>query len=530
MDATTPLHPPVRLRAVIDAGLVTDEVAEVLVGLHRATEPHRQALLQARKDLAHRVAAGGELGQDQSTRGVREDGSWQVAPAPEDLQVRHVELAGAATADMAAVARTSGADVWVADLEDSLVPTWERLTAAHRTLTDWVTDPAADLPTLVVRPRGLHLDEGHILVDGEPVAAAVADVTLFLVHQSQGLLAGGSGPYLALPKVETSAEAQWWDALLTRAEDLLGLPHATVRVSLLVETVHAAYQLEEILHALRERVTALTAGRYDYVFSHLRTYARRPDHILPDRDSFTMSTRFLRAYTDLLVHTCHRRGAHALGGPVAEVPGGTLDDSTLQVQARVSREKVREARQGFDGAWVLHPALVPVARAAFTTVQRDLAGAPRPRPAAPAVVDPEVLSDISMLPGTPTLSGLRTNIRVSLRYLTSWLSGEGTIEMDGHLEDFGTVELARLQVWQWAYHEVQLAEGPTTGPLLIGRVLEEEIAILTRRLPAAGRHISLAADLLREAFGPGEPPAFISHRAYAVLLGLEAEAGAETAA
>ncbi|MCE0486624.1 aldolase/citrate lyase family protein [Ornithinimicrobium sediminis] len=530
MDATTPLHPPAALRGAADAGLLDERVTQVLAELHRTAEPQRQELLRARKDLAHRVTTGAELGQDPVTRDLREDGSWQVAAPPRDLQRRSVELAGAATADMAAVARTSGADVWVADLEDALVPTWERLTAAHRTLTDWVQDPAGDLPTLVVRPRGLHLDEAHLLVDGAPVAAPVADTTLFLAHQAAALLERGSGPYLYLPKIETHAEAQWWDSMLAHAEELLGLAHGTVRVSVLIETVHAAYQMEEILHALRGRVTALTAGRYDYVFSHLRTYARRADHILPDRDSFTMSTRFLRAYTDILVHTCHRRGAHAIGGPVAEVPGGTLDDSTLQVQARVSREKVREARQGFDGAWVLHPALVPVARAAFATVQRGAAGSARPRPDSPAVVDPQVLSDISMLPGTPTLSGLRTNIRVSLRYLTSWLSGQGTLEIDGHLEDFGTVELARLQVWQWSHHEVQLAEGPTVGPLLLGRVLEEEIAILTRRLPAAGRHITLAADLLRETIGPDEPPAFISHRAYAVLLGLEGEPGAETAA
>lgn len=296
-----------------------------------------------------------------------------------------------------------------------------------------------DVPTLIVRPRGLHLDEEHVLIDGVPVSASVIDTVLFVARHGHDLRRRGSAPYLCLPKLEHHGEAAWWDDLLGRLEDLLDLPRHTIRVSVLIETAAAAYQLEEILHALRHRVTALTAGRYDYVFSHLRAYAERPDHVLPDRDTFTMSTRFLRAYTDLIVRTCHRRGAHAIGGPVAEVPRGAADDAGHRAQARVRRDKAREAAQGFDGAWVLHPSLVSVAREAFTTAARSGRAV---HPSTAPVPDPDALGDVSGLAGSPTLAGLRTNLRVSLRYLTEWLGGAGTCEIDGHLEDFGTVELA----------------------------------------------------------------------------------------
>jgi malate synthase len=505
---------------------VTDEAPDVLdrrasavlAALERSSRQGRAELLAARADLADRVRAGAELALRDDTAVIREDGSWRVDPPPDDLGTRQVELCAPATEADARVALSSGADTWVADLEDGLVPTWERLVGAHRVLAGTVDrrfgqEPG---PTLLVRPRGIHLDEAHLEVDGAPVSAPVADIGLFLVHQGRRLVDAGSGPYLYLPKLESYEEALWWDELLTAAEELVGLAPATVRVSVLIETVQAAYQLEEIVHALRHRLTALAAGRWDYVFSHLRTYATREDQVVPDRDSFTMSTRFLRAYTDLVVRTCHRRGAHAIGGPVAEVPGGPFDDTTLRAQARVRRDKAREAGQGFDGAWVLHPALVPVARAPFTAADRaDRARADT----GPMPVDGEALRDISALPGTATLSGLRYNVRASLTYLTGWLAGQGTCVIDGHLEDFGTVELARMQVWQWAHHGVRLAEGPTVGPLLLSRLVSEEVAVLRRRVAAADQRIEQAAELLVAAFEVVPPLPFLSQRAYAVLLG-----------
>jgi malate synthase len=468
---------------------VLDDTARSLVAaLEARSRDRRRDLLRARRELARRVDEGEELAQPEETRSIREDASWQVAPPPEDLRVRQVELATPATAEQARAAASSGADVWVADFEDSLVPTWDRLANGHRVVTEAVTSWDGG-PTVVVRPRGLHLVEAHLQLDGEPVGAPVADVGLFLAGAGRALVERGRTPSLYLPKLESHEEAAWWDDLLTAAEELLGLAPNTVRVSILVETVQATYQLEEILHVLRHRVTALAAGRWDYVFSHLRTYATRRSHVLPDLDSFTMNTRFLRAYTDLIVRTCRYRGAQALGGPVTEVPGGPFDDTTLRAQARVRRDKTREARQGFVGAWVLHPAQVPIARQAVagTAPEEDL----------------------------PT--GLRTNLRASLTYLTGWLAGEGTCVLDGHLHDFGTVELARLQVWQWAHHDVRVAEGPLVGELLLSRMLADEISILRRRIGDDSR-VDLAAELLEDALYAEEPPAFLSVRAYEVLL------------
>lgn len=495
-----------------------DEAGLAALGtLERETRDERAELLQARKDLARRVRAGEDLDLLPATRTIREDPRWRVAPPPVDLTYRLAELATPATAEAAKAALAVRADVWVADLEDGLVPTWSRLLAAHRAIGEVIGSRAAnERPVLMVRPRGIHLDEAHLLLDGAPVSAPVADVGLFLALQARALLDQGSAPFLYLPKLETYEEAQWWDGLLAAAEEAMDLPPGTVRVSVLVETVQAIHQLEEIVHALRARLTGLTAGRWDYVFSHLRIYASRPDHVLPDRDSITMNTRFLRTFTDLIVRTARRRGAQALGGPVAVVPGGPFDDTTLRASALIRRDKSQEARQGFDGAWVLHPALVDLAREPFAQAAAT-ASAPAPRPAGPAPVDAAELRDVSGLPGSPTLSGLRYNLRAALSYLTDWLAGQGTCAIEGHLEDFGTVELARLQVWQWVHHGVRMAEGPVTSPLLLDRVLADQVRILCRSVSDPSR-VEQAAALLREAVLAQEPPAFLSREAYGVLL------------
>jgi malate synthase len=376
----------------------------------------------------------------------------------------------------------------------------------------------------MVRPRGLHLDEAHVLIDDAPLGAPVADVVTFLALNGRTLVENGSGPYLYLPKLETWQEARWWDTLLHHAEDLLGLPPGCTRVSVLVETVQAAYQLEEIVHVLRERVTGLAAGRWDYVFSFLRTYGARPDHALPDRDSFTMNTRFLRAYTDLIVRTCHRRGVQAIGGPVALAASGPFDESVAMTHARVNRDKAREAKQGFDGAWALHPALVPVVRAPFEERDRQAGSGAQERlreeGQIPSVtVDAAALRDVSSLPGTATLTGMRTALRSALTYLTGYLAGEGTLTLAGHIEDIGTVELARMQLWQWMTHGQRFAEGPTMSPLLLDRVLEDEVALVRRR-GAREELLSHAVALLRGSVVAEEPPAFLSVQAYEVLLRL----------
>lgn len=510
---------------------VLEPAAELLVVLERSSRARRADLLAQRREVSRKVREGGELAVDPASAQIRSDDSWQVAAPPAELAVRQVELATPATADQARAALSSGADVWVADLEDSLVPSWDRLVGAHRVIATTVAQHVPARPVLMMRPRGLHLEEAHLEVDGAPVSAAVADVGIFLGGQAAALIEAGSAPYLYLPKVESAQEAAWWDALFATAEAHLGLPTGAIRVSVLVETVTAAYQLEEILYAMRGRITGLAAGRWDYVFSYLRTYGTRPDHVLPDLESFTMNTKFLRTYTDLIVQACHRRGAQAIGGPVALVPGGPFDDATLQAQARLARDKTREARAGFDGAWVRHPAQVAVARAPFAAVaearEPGAAGAAdRPRGLAtttPARIDGAALADVSGIPGSATLTGLRSNLRAALTYLTGWLDGEGACVLDGHLQDISTVELSRLQVWQWLHHGVRVAEGPEVTPLLLSRMITDEVAVLRRRV-GEGSRLDVAEKLLTEAILAQEPPAFIAIHAYRALLTLESEA------
>ncbi|WP_281966223.1 aldolase/citrate lyase family protein [Serinicoccus marinus] len=510
--------------------LLEDEQLATLTDLERALRESRAQLLRGRKEQSRGVRAGTELHTRSETAQLRADDAWQVAPPPADLTHRRVELATAATAEQAKGALASGADVWVADLEDMLVPTSRRLVAAQEVILEVAGtrtgDPDPGVPTLMVRPRGLHLDEAHLQVDGQSAAASLVDTVTFLARCARLLLERGTGPYLYLPKVESAAEAQWWDRMLTAAEEALGLPTGCTRVSVLVETVQAAYELDEIVHALRERVTGLAAGRWDYVFSHLRTYGDRPDHVLPDRDAFTMNTRFLRTYTDLIVRTCHRRGVQAIGGPIALAASGPFDDSAAMTHARVHRDKAREAKQGFDGAWVLHPALVPVARQPFEERDRrrgerqaPAEDAPSPGRASDAAPDAEALRDVSAIPGASTLTGVRTAMRSSLTYLTGWLAGEGTATLAGHVEDFGTVELARMQLWQWLSHGTRLAEGPTMSTLLLDRMLEDEVALLRRR-GAREDLLGHAVELLRDSVVATEPPAFLSQRAYDVLLGI----------
>ena len=505
--------------------LLDDRTLDLLEQLERDSRERRAALLQARKDQSRAVRAGAELGLSDESVAIRDDDSWRVAPPPADLTYRLVELATAATPEQATAALASRADVWVADLEDMLVPTPGRLVAAQETIADVAATRTGDaqpgVPTLMMRPRGLHLDEAHLPVDERPASASVVDTFTFMARCGQTLLDNGTAPYLYLPKVESAAEAVWWDALLTQAEELLGLPQGCTRVSVLVETVQATYALEEIVHAFRQRLTGLAAGRWDYIFSHLRTYGTRSDHLLPDRDAFTMNTRFLRSYTSLIVGVCQRRGVQAIGGPIAIAASGPFDDSVSMTHARVHRDKAREAKQGFDGAWVVHPAMVPVARAPFEERdrQREAGTWDEVDPRAAATIDPVALRDVSAIPGSSTLTGVRTALRSSLTYLTGWLAGEGTAVISGHVEDFGTVELNRMQLWQWLTHGQRLAEGPTMSELLLDRMLEDEVALLRRR-GAREDLLQHAVTLLRDSVVAAEPPAFLSQRAYDVLLSL----------
>lgn len=506
--------------------LLDETTLEHLRELERSTREEREALLAARREQARAVTAGAELEVPESTRAVSADDSWRASPPPADLTHRLVELATPATAERAKAALTSGADVWVADLEDMLVPTQERLVAAHRAIETVAATrtgaPQPKVPTLMMRPRGLHLDEGHFLVDGAPTSGSTVDSFTFLARCARTLIDNGSAPYLYLPKLETAAEARWWDRMIGLSEELLGLPSGSVRVSVLVETVQSMYELEEIVYDLRERITGLAAGRWDYVFSHVRTYGHREEHLLPDRDSFTMNTKFLRTYTDVIVRIARRRGVQAIGGPVALSSGGPFDESLAMTQAQIARDKAREARQGFDGAWVLHPALAPVARAPFEERdrRRERGEEPEPTQRPSGEIDAESLRDVSSVFGSATLTGVRTAMRGSLTYLTGWLAGEGTATIHGHIEDFGTVELARMQLWQWLFHGERLAEGPEMSRLLLRRMMEDEVALLRRR-GVKEDLLQHATTLFTDAVGAEDPPAFLCQQAYEVLLTLE---------
>lgn len=508
------------------ATLLDDATLEQLISLERELRQDRANLLAARREAARAVRDGAELTfADAPEGGGGSAGSGEVAetPAepPADLTHRRVELATPATAENARAALASGADVWVADLEDMLTPTRERLLEAQRTIREVAAtrtgDPAPGVPTLMVRPRGLHLDEADLVVDDERASAALVDTVTFLALSGPVLLDRGSGPYLYLPKLETAAEAAWWHRLLSGAEEALGLPLGSTRVSVLVETVQAVYELDGIVAALAGRATGLTAGRWDYVFSFLRTYGHRADQVLPWRDAFTMNTRFLRVYAGQVLAAAQRHGLQAIGGPIGLAPATPFDESGSMTQARVRRDKAREAREGFHGAWVLHPALVPVAREPFEDRERGLLSAEEPQE--PGRDLAEQLRDVSVVPGDATLSGVKTALRSSLVYLLGWMRGEGTCTLEGHVEDFGTVELLRMQLWQWLHHEIRLAEGPTMNTLLLDRMLEDEVA-LARRSGAPEELLERVVTLLREAVVAEEPPAFLSQQAYEVLLAL----------
>ncbi|GHC80379.1 malate synthase [Streptomyces flavofungini] len=368
---------------------------------------------------------------------------------------------------MAVDALSSGARVWMADFEDATAPTWKNIVGGQLTLLDaserrldFTTDEGKEyrlgdpdrLATIMVRPRGWHLDEEHLEFDGEPVPASLVDFGLYFFHCARRQLDAGHGPYFHLPKLENRYEARLWNDIFAVAQDLLGIPRSTVRATVLIETVTAAVEMEEILHELREHSSGLNAGRWDYLFSLIKTFGHRTDFLLPDRAKVTMTAPFLRAYTELLVRTCHRRGAHAIGGMSAQVPdqGRAADEAAL---ATVRLDKEREAEDGFDGSWVAHPGLVPVCREAFDAVLDD-----RPHQLDRTRDDVEVtaadLLSTRRVGGPPTPDGVRTNIAVAVRYFAAWLRGQGAVALDGLMEDAATAEIARVQIWQWLRHRV----------------------------------------------------------------------------
>jgi malate synthase len=461
---------------VLSAGddvILSHEALAFVAKLHRELNPIRLQLLERRRERQAELDAGTLPDFLPETRGVRE-ADWGVAPAPRDLRDRRVEITGPTERKMMINALNSGARVFMADFEDALAPTWQNVVDGQRNLADAVRGTIEletqdktyrlndETAALVVRPRGWHLRERHLLVDGEQVSASLFDFGLAFFHNAEELLESGSGPYFYLPKLESHLEARLWNGAFVLAQDDLGIDQGSIRATVLIETILAAFEMEEILYELRDHSAGLNAGRWDYIFSVIKKFRSRPDFVLPDRAQVTMTAPFMRAYTELLVATCHRRGAHAMGGMAAFIPS-RKDPAVNEVAlANVRQDKVREAGDGFDGTWVAHPDLVPVATEVFDSVLGQ-----RPnqveRLREDVVASAEALLSVRDTPGEVTNDGVATNVRVGIAYLDSWLRGVGAAAIDNLMEDVATSEISRSQLWQWVRH----------GMVSKDRVLEE---------------------------------------------------------
>jgi malate synthase len=515
--------------AAADEILSPDALA-FLADLQGRFGPRRDVLLQARRDVQAAIDAGANLDFDPATAEIR-DGDWTVPAAPADLDDRRVEITGPAEPKMMINALNSGARVFMADLEDSLSPTWANVVGGQAALRSAVRGELTfaspegkayrlndGVATLVVRPRGWHLDERHVLVDGRPTSASLFDAGLYLFHNAAERERRGTAPYFYLPKLQSAAEAGLWADVFAWVEQRLGVTRGAIRATVLIETIHAAFQMDEILHALGPFAAALNAGRWDYLFSSIKTFRGRPDRVLPQRSQLTMTTPFMRAYTELLVRTCHRRGAHAIGGMAAFIPSRRDPEVNATAMARVRDDKERESRDGFDGTWVAHPDLVPLASEIFDGVLGD-------RPNQKVRLRSEVrvaasdLLDFRVPGGQVTEAGVRLNIDVALQYLDAWLGGNGAAAIHNLMEDAATAEISRSQLWQWRVLGTRLDDGRyLTGGLYTA--IRDEVLAELRSSGGAGDgygHLAEAAELLDSLVLDDEFAEFLTLGAYGRL-------------
>ena len=466
--------------------VLAPEALELLARLHRELDGTRRELLGSREERQAELDEGGTLDFLADTADVR-SGDWSVAPPPPALENRRTEITGPTSAKMVINALNSGATGFMADFEDANSPTWSNMVEGQANLIDAVRgtiehrEPDGreyrldeETATLLVRPRGWHLPERHVLVDGEPLSGSLFDFGLYLFHNAEELLARGSGPFFYLPKLESHLEARLWNDAFVLAQDALGLERGTVRATVLIETIPAAFQMDEILHELRDHSAGLNAGRWDYIFSTIKRFRHRPEFVLPDRGDVTMTVPFMRAYTELLVKTCHRRGAHAIGGMAAVIPSRTDEEATERALEAVRSDKAREAEDGFDGTWVAHPDSVPVARAEFEDVLGERANQVE-RTRDDVDVSAAELLDVPSTPGDITEAGLRANVNVGIQYISSWLRGNGAAAIYGLMEDAATAEISRSQIWQWIRHGAQLEDGRPITPELVRDLATEEL-------------------------------------------------------
>jgi malate synthase len=465
--------------------VLAEDALEFVAELHRHFDSRRRELLDRRAERQRALDEGGTLDFLAETREIR-DGDWQVAPPPADLQKRWVEITGPTDRKMVINALNSGATGFMADFEDSNSPTWSNMIEGQVNLTDAIEGTIAfeqddksyslndETATLLVRPRGWHLEDKHLLVDGSRISGSLLDFGLYFFRNAQRLLEKGSGPYFYLPKMESHLEARLWNEVFTFAQEQLGIPHGTCKATVLIETIPAAFEMDEILYELRDHSAGLNAGRWDYIFSMIKCFRERPDMVLPDRNKVTMTVPFMRAYTDLLVKTCHRRGAHAMGGMAAFIPSRKTPEINEEAIEKVRADKEREAGAGFDGTWIAHPDLVDVAMGEFSNVLGE-----RPNQVDKQRDDVSVsaaeLLDASSAGDDYTDEGLRNDVNVGIQYISSWLRGNGAAAIFHMMEDAATAEISRSQVWQWVRHGVSLDTGEKVTRELVRQYEKEEL-------------------------------------------------------
>ena len=487
--------------------VLTPEAQGFLLGLHRRFESQRQMRLKARVARQARFDAGALPDFRADTADIRA-GDWQVAPIPAALHDRRVEITGPVDPKMVINALNSGAQCYMADFEDSTSPTWANVIEGQLAMQGAVAGtleftaangkhyalkPEAERAVLIVRPRGWHLDEKHVLVDGERMSASLFDLGLFAFHNAQALAAKDRGPYFYLPKLQSMEEAALWDAVLQHIETELGLPVGQMKATVLIETLPAAFEMDEILHALKSRIVGLNCGRWDYIFSYIKTLRAHRDRVLPERGQVTMTQPFLKAYSELLIKTCHRRGAHAMGGMAAQIPISVDAEANDAALARVRADKLREATAGHDGTWVAHPALIPLAREIFD------AQMPQPNQQNVLRDDVQVTAADLLKPsvGTVTAKGFEGNVEVCVRYLAAWLDGNGCVPIHWLMEDAATAEIARVQLWQWLHFDAD-PERAGRQPLHLDDGTPMDFALLERAL------IGLPSRLAGEGGFPGQ--------------------------
>jgi malate synthase len=528
--STRPAAPGIQLRGALKPGyeaILTPAALAFLAGLERGFGAERRRLLGERAAVQAKLDAGWRPDFPSETRAIRE-ADWTIAPVPADLLDRRVEITGPTDRKMVINALNSGANVFMADFEDANTPSWDNLIEGQINLRDAVRrsitfdDPAtakhyalnARTAVLLVRPRGWHLPEAHVLVDGAPMSGALFDFGLYFFHNAQELLARGTGPYFYLPKMESRHEARLWNDVFVEAQRQLGLKRGSIKATVLIETIMAAFEMDEILHALKDHSAGLNCGRWDYIYSTIKKFAEDPKAVMPDRAQVTMTAHFLRSYSLHLIKTCHRRGAHAMGGMAAQIPIRNDAAANAAAMEKVRADKLREASDGHDGTWVAHPGLVPIAKEIFDQAMPGANQIARQRQDIAITA-----ADLLRVPeGAITEAGLRQNLNVGLGYLEAWLRGNGCVPLYHLMEDAATAEISRAQLWQWARHGAKLADGRVIDLALCHALLDEELAALRAKARDGSRYDDAAA-IFRELIAAPRFPEWLTIPAYERIIG-----------